>query len=181
MKKKVGYKILLPIIVAVALILPIFVIGKDYVTDYDNLFGRGSFTINTNELADGEYDNSDLYNAVYGSIRYYSSNTLYEDGRAYNYFPSLNECDVENSTCDIVLYKSFHGGETEEVKEYEDVSIIINENVSEQFEDLLNEDNDMVIQYDETMFVDEAAKQNYISSYVNSKYHQNEAGNRCNG
>ena len=180
MKNKLGIKILLPIIVLAALIVPIIVIGKDYGAEYDEIFGGEGFTIYTNELSEGEIENYQLVNIVYNFVQRYNTNTLYENGTIYYYSPFVQSCDVTKMTCNIGVNKAIQTGEytydTEAFKMYEDVSININTEVSSYFSDLLDEDGNMVIQYDESMFANEDAKNLYIGNYVTNKQYTNEDG-----
>ena len=179
MKKRIGIKIILPIIIAAIVIVPMFVLGKDYIAEYDKLFGNGEITINTNEISVGNVDSYQLWDAVYNAISRYNSPAVHEGGIQYNYRPSVSECDNSNMTCDIIIYEDSFDGTTsysEEIKKYEDVSININSEVSSYFEDLLDENGNMVIRYDETLFANEDEKNQYINNFITNKQYNNEYG-----
>lgn len=181
MKKKFGIKLLLSIIILVAVILPIIVIGKDYGAEYDEIFGGGSFTIHTNELSDSEIENYQLSNILYSFVQRYNTNTLYENGEEYNYIVFVRDCDALNMTCDIGVNKHVRTGdynyESKDFKMYEDVSINVNTDVSSYFSNLLDEDGNIVIQYDESMFANAYDKNTYINNYFTSKQFTNKDGN----
>lgn len=179
MKKKFGMKVLLPILIVVALVLPMFVIGKDYEAEYDKLFGKGSFTIITNEFIEGNIEQWQLQSTVQRFVERYTSTTLYEGDNQYYYNSQVPDCNVSDMTCDIVVSKNtiVDGVQSsEEFKKYEDVSINIYSDVSHYFSEFIDEDGNLVIKYDETLFANEDEKYQYIDRYFSSFYHNNEYG-----
>lgn len=179
MKKKFGMKVLLPILIAVALVLPMFVIGKDYEAEYDKIFGNGEFTISTNGITEGNIEQWQLQSVVQRFVGNYTSTTIYEGDNQYYYTSQVPECNVDDMNCDIVVYKNtvvdgVHS--SEEFKKYEDVSININTDVSSYFSEFIDEDGNLVIKYDESMFANEEEKYEYIGRYFSSYYHSNEYG-----
>lgn len=180
MIKKHGKKIFLLLIVILAVVvIPMFVVGRDYGAEYDDVFGGEAFTIHTSEFSE-EMEDWQLSSLVYDSVNNYSSNTLYEGDSRFYYRVFVNDCSVSNMTCDIGVNKAIDDptlGFTEEpFKSYEDVKINVNSDVSSYFNSIVNEDGNIVIQYDESMFASDEEKNTYINNYLMSKQFTNNDG-----
>ena len=74
-------------------------------------------------------------------------------------------CDLGEHSCDIKLIRRTYSSE-EVVKTYDDVSIVVDSNISSYFP-MVNGDN-VEINYDDSMFSSEEEKKNYINNYMNS-------------
>lgn len=182
MRKKIGLKIFIPIIIA-AIALPILVLGRDYGADYDELFGgENGFTIHTNESINTSVDsNGQLSTLVQRFVERYYTGNIYEGDNTYTYSASTNGCNYENMTCNISVnrYTIVNGMHSsgEVFKEYKDVKINIDNNVMDYFGTILNSNGDMIIKYDDSFFTDMTERDNYIRQYVSSKGFSNSDGN----
>ena len=182
MKKKIGLKIFIPMIIALIVVIPMLVSGKDYGAEYDKIFGKEEgFTIHTNELQDFEEINDyQLMDAVQKFTSKLSTSTLYEGDSQYYYRPSILGCSAQDMTCDIIVQKVIDKGnwnyDYQEFKSYDDVKININSDVMNYFGTVLNSNGDMIINYDEAMFSDVNEKSEYISNYISSKQFTNSDG-----
>lgn len=182
MKKKIGLKIFIPMIIALIVVIPMLVSGKDYGVEYDKIFGKEEgFTIHTNELEELEEINDyQLMSAVQKFTSNLSTNTLYEGDSAYYFRPSILECSAQDMTCDIIVQKVIDKGnwnyDYQEFKSYDDIKININSDVMNYFGTVLNSNGDMIINYDEAMFSDVNEKSEYISNYISSKQFTNSDG-----
>lgn len=180
MKKKIGLKIFIPIIIA-AMALPILVLGRDYGADYDDLFGGESFTIHTDEpIVDDMNASGRLEELVRKFVGKYYVGGVYEGDKQHSYNPSVSNCSYENMTCDIFVnkYTVENGMDSgsEVFKKYEDVKININDDVLDYFGTILNSNGDMIINYDESFFKNDEERIEYIRQYIMSKSYNNSNG-----
>ena len=168
MKKKIGLKIFIPMIIALIVVIPMLVSGKDYGAEYDKIFGKEEgFTIHTNETIDESsgYLNNQLEYLVGNFARPYYTNHMYEDGTEFYYAPYTDGCNYDDKTCNIKVYKVLYENGMESsrsvFKSYDNVKININSDVMDYFGTVLNSNGDMIINYDESMFADENEKSDY--------------------
>ena len=170
MKKGCFFKILF--LMLFLLVVPTNVFAVDSLEYYDGIFASNQFVLNTDlEISNDESLTSYVMIAL-------SNYSIYESNGSSNYSswslslsPSVSSCSYDNMSCDFSLYHnvSENGNYTSEfIKNYENVSIVVNSNISDNFEML--DGNNIVINYDDSMFSSNSERENYISNYLNSFY-----------
>jgi len=165
-KRKNIFKILLVFVVLFGFGGVISVFSKTLVDYYDDIFKTNEFTIYTEEQIT---DDETLYRKVSDVVYHYNTQEYYN---SYNDYSSLRllaqNCKYDKMTCDFRLERSkTSNGEytVEDVKTYEGIKVKVDSNLDSYF--TMVKDGKVTINYDESMFVDETAKINYIISYFN--------------
>lgn len=163
--KKIVYSV---IILGSIFLIPIITFSKDYVAYYDDLFKDNKFTINTEKTVN---DSDSLLSLIQTNSSYYSAQEYYDSPtNSSNLSLNTDSCDYDEMTCNFKLYRSKNenGNYTNSlIKEYDNIKIDLNANVNSYF-DMVDSDNNIVINYEESMFDNETEKANYISNYFNS-------------
>ena len=167
MKRKNIFKILLVFVVLFGFGGVISVFSKTLVDYYDDIFKTNDFTIYTEEQITND---ETLYSNVSDVVYHYNTQEYYN---SYDDYSSLRlfaqNCKYDKMTCDFRLErnKTSNGEYTvEDVKTYEGIKVKVDSNLDSYF--TMVKDGKVTINYDESMFVDETAKVNYIYSYFNS-------------
>lgn len=156
-------------------LIPIISNSKDYISYYDELFTNNEFTINTSKNIQ---NSNDLLTLIRMNDNNYSAQEYFNSPTDYSSL-SLNtiSCDYDEMTCSFGINRSKNenGNYTSSsIKNYENIKININSNVDSYFT-MVNEENNVVINYDESMFTTEEEKNNYIIRYFNGlSYYDND-------
>lgn len=163
--KKIIYSV---IIVGSIFLIPIITFSKDYVAYYDDLFKDNKFTINTEKTVN---DSDSLLSLIQTNSSYYSAQEYYDSPtNSSNLSLGINSCDYDEMTCNFKVYRSKNenGNYTHSlIKEYNNIKIELNSNVNSYF-NMVDSDNNIVINYDESMFDNENEKADYISNYFST-------------
>lgn len=163
--KKIIYSV---IIVGSIFLIPIITFSKDYVAYYDDLFKDNKFTINTEKTVN---DSDSLLSLIQTNSSYYSAQEYYDSPtNSSNLSLGIDSCDYDEMTCNFKVYRSKNenGNYTHSlIKEYDNIKIDLNSNVNYYF-NMVDSDNNIVINYDESMFDNENEKANYISNYFST-------------
>lgn len=163
--KKIIYSV---IIVGSIFLIPIITFSKDYVAYYDDLFKDNKFTINTEKTVN---DSDSLLSLIQTNSSYYSAQEYYDSPtNSSNLSLGIDSCDYDEMTCNFKVYRSKNenGNYTHSlIKEYDNIKIDLNSNVNSYF-NMVDSDNNIVINYDESMFDNENEKANYISNYFST-------------
>ena len=150
--------------------------ATDFTSTYDNMFASNTFTIYTDTTID---NNMSLTNNVSSLANRFSTQEYMNSMDDYSYLNlSVNDCNYSDMKCSFSLNRNKvenGNGTYELVKNYDNVSIVIDSNIGKYFS-MVNGD-DIVINYDENMFSNEDEKNNYINNYFNtfSTYNNNES------
>ena len=167
MKRKNIFKILLVFVVLFGFGGVISVFSKTLVDYYDDIFKTNKFTIYTEEQIT---DDETLYRKVSDVVYHYNTQEYYNSYDDYSSLRLLAQnCKYDKMTCDFRLErnKTSNGEYTvEDVKTYEGIKVKVDSNLDSYF--TMVKDGKVTINYDESMFVDETAKVNYIISYFNT-------------
>ena len=133
---------------------------------YDGIFENNQYTLYTdNDISDDNslFDNVEDAMRNYGRMEYYNDYLNQSSIRLTTY-----SCDYDNSKCKVNLVRDkWENGEgtTTDLKQYNlDINIV--SNISAYFPMVLGDD--ITINYDESMFLSEQEKENYINNYFNS-------------
>lgn len=150
--------------------------ATDFTSTYDNMFASNTFTIYTDTTID---NNMSLTNNVSSLANRFSTQEYMNSMDDYSYLNlSVNDCNYSDMKCSFSLNRNKvenGNGTYELVKNYDNVSIVIDSNIGKYFS-MVTSDN-VVINYDENMFSNENEKNNYINNYFNtfSTYNNNES------
>lgn len=167
MKRKLGLGVLLSVILFGVLLYPSVVKGTDKISNFDNLFSNDKFIINSSlTINDGSSFESFVRRNIssYNITEYWNSTDDYS-----NLMLEADNCDYDSRTCKFVLSRNKYKGssfKSENVKTYENIKIEINNDVDNFFPFV--KDNNVEINYDESMFSSDTEKNNYINSYFSS-------------
>ena len=163
--KRIIYSV---IVVGSIFLIPIITFSKDYVAYYDDLFKDNKFTINTEKTVN---DSDSLLSLIQTNSSYYSAQEYYDSPtNSSNLSLGIDSCDYDEMTCNFKVYRSKNenGNYTHSlIKEYNNIKIELNSNVNSYF-NMVDSDNNIVINYDESMFDNENEKANYISNYFST-------------
>lgn len=150
------------------LVVPVKALSDDSIQYFDDIFTSNELILNTDvEISDDD----SLYSTVSYLVSQYSIYQYYDSGNYSNLSLSINSCDYGSMVCSFNLYNNaFENGNysSDTVKSYDNITINIDNNIVYPFSMLDN--NNIVINYDESLFTYEYEKQNYISNYLNSYY-----------
>ena len=166
-KKKIFYKLFILILFCTILGI-INTYATDNVASYDNLFASNNFTLNTDVEINDDQSLSDVTYRVAGAFGisdYYNSQNDYAYLRI-----TVNDCNYSTMKCNFSLYRDKYEnnvGSSELIKNYDNISMVVNSNISSDFTMVNNNDN-VVINYDESMFSSDYEKDNYIMNYFNN-------------
>lgn len=169
MKKNMKFIVLFALTITTVLFIPKIVKGKDYVTSFDEMFSTGKFTINTDYEV---IDSNSLFNLLSSSVvNNYNVTEYYNSYNDYsNLGLSVSSCNYDDMTCNFSLYRSKNSDNNysyDEVKKYDNITINLNSNISSYFSFVKN-DNSIEINYDDSIFISEEEKNNYIRNYFNN-------------
>lgn len=163
--KRIIYSV---IVLGSIFLIPIITFSKDYAAYYDDLFKDNKFTVNTEKTVN---DSDSLLSLIQTNSSYYSAQEYYDSPtNSSNLSLGIDSCDYDEMTCNFKVYRSKNenGNYTHSlIKEYNNIKIELNSNVNSYF-NMVDSDNNIVINYDESMFDNENEKANYISNYFST-------------
>lgn len=168
MKKKKIFNKLFILILFCTILGVVNTYATDNVASYDNLFTSNNFTLNTDIEINDDLSLSDVVYMVvssFGMTDYYNSQNDYAYLRL-----TANDCNYSTMKCNFTLYRDKNEnnvGTSEIVKNYDNISITVNSDIASDFT-MVNNNNNVVINYDESMFSSEQEKENYMNNYFNS-------------
>ena len=123
---------------------------------FDEMFSSNTFTIYTNATINDDDSLSTAVNVALSNYYYWENDDTYYNINFYN-------CRYSNMTCEnFYVYRS---NPSEEIKTYQNIVINVVSDLDEYFP-MVNEDNNITINYDEEFFSNNTEKNNYIVNYL---------------
>ena len=139
--------------------------ATDFVALYDSVLQSNTFTIYTDKTINDDNSFQELLSNSINSYVYWEYWNSNEDNSYY--YLSYSDCQYSTMKCNKFFVYRNYGQQSEEIKTYDNVSINIVSDLSTYFP-MVDGNNNVVINYDESFFTSDEQKNNYIQTYISN-------------